>query len=103
MQYRPISSENGYFLMLISPNMEISQSNVIPRDVVLVLDTSGSMSGVKMDQAKKALKYCLGHLNPQDRFAVMNFSTTVTRYRDNLLECSSERLEHAKKWVDNLQ
>lgn len=103
MQYRPISSENGYFLMLVSPNTEISQSTVIPRDVVLVLDTSGSMSGVKMDQAKKALKYCLNNLNPQDRFGLMNFSTTVTRYRDNLTECSSEHLEHAKKWVDNLR
>src|SRR5262249_28063957 len=83
MFYRPISNEDGYFLMLISPQMELSKSNEIPRDVVLVLDTSGSMSGVKMDQARKALKFCLQNLNPQDRFGLMNFSTTVTRYRDN--------------------
>src|SRR5262245_48916637 len=103
MQYRPISSENGYFLMLVSPNMEISQSNVIPRDVVLVVDTSGSMSNVKMDQAKKALKFFLNHLNPHDRFGLMKFSTTVTRYRDELTPASSEHIEHAKAWVDKLQ
>jgi Ca-activated chloride channel family protein len=103
MQYRPISSESGYFLMLISPNMEMSTSSVIPRDMVFVLDTSGSMSGVKMDQARKALKYCLDHLNTQDRFGLINFSTTVTRYRDNLTDASSEYVQNAKKWVDNLR
>lgn len=103
MFYRPISSENGYFMLLVSPNMDISKSNVIPRDVVLVVDTSGSMSGVKMDQAKKAVKHCLTNLNAHDRFAVMNFSTTVTKYRDNLVDANSEQLEHAKKWVDNLR
>src|SRR5262245_19181348 len=103
MFYRPISSEGGYFLMLISPNMEVSKTNIIPRDMVFVLDTSGSMSGVKMDQAKKALKYCLDNLNPQDRFGLMNFSTTVTRYRDNLTPASTEYVENARKWVDNLR
>ena len=103
MFYRPISSENGYFLMLISPDMAASKSTEIPRDIVLVLDTSGSMAGIKMDQAKKALKYCLSNLNPQDRFAVINFSTTVNRYRDNLESVSSEQIEHAKKWVDDLK
>jgi Ca-activated chloride channel family protein len=103
MFYRPISSEDGYFLMLISPQIELSKSNEIPRDVVLVLDTSGSMSGVKMDQARKALKYCLQNLNPQDRFGLMNFSTTVTRYRDDLVAANTEQIDHAKQWVDKLQ
>ena len=103
MLYRPISGESGYFLMLISPDMEVSTSSVIPRDLVLVLDTSGSMVGVKMDQARKALKRCLDTLNPQDRFAVLNFSTTVSKYRDNLVPFSSEHVEHAKKWVDDLR
>ncbi len=103
MFYRPLTSEPGYFMMQISPNMEISKDNVLPRDVVLVLDTSGSMDGIKMDQARKALRFCLGHLNPQDRFGLMNFSTTVTRYRDELLPATSERIDDAKKWVNELK
>lgn len=101
--FRPISSENGYFMLLVSPNMEVSKSTVLARDVVLVVDTSGSMSGVKMDQARKAVKHCLTNMNAQDRFAVMNFSTTVTKYRDNLVDANTEHLENAKKWVDNLR
>jgi Ca-activated chloride channel family protein len=100
---RPISSENGHFMLLLSPRVEMSKSYHIPRDLVLVLDTSGSMAGEKMEQARKALKHVLGNLNPQDRFGLINFSTTVNKYRDGLVESDKDRIEHAKKWVDNLQ
>src|SRR5262245_39768466 len=60
---RPISSEKGFFLLLISPRIEMSAEQFIPRDMVLVLDTSGSMRGPKMDQARRALKYCLDNLD----------------------------------------
>jgi Ca-activated chloride channel family protein len=103
MTYRPVSKENGYFMFLISPRMELAKENVVPRDMVLVLDTSGSMRGVKMDQARKALKYCLNNLNPQDRFAVINFATSVNKYKDNLVEASSEQIEQGRKWVDQLE
>ncbi len=103
MFYRPVSSENGFFMLLVTPQVSFSQTNVIPRDLVLVLDTSGSMTPVKMDQAKKALKHFLSNLNPQDRFAILNFSTTVNRYRDQLVESNSEQIDHAKKWVDGLR
>ena len=54
LSHRPVSTEDGYFMMLMSPKVEMSKDNYIPRDLVLVLDTSGSMHGVKMDQARKA-------------------------------------------------
>ncbi len=101
--HRPISTEKGYFLMLISPRVQISPDKVLPRDMVFVLDTSGSMRGPKMDQAKRALKYCLGNLHAKDRFAVLNFATVVNRYRDSLVDAGSEQLEQAKKWVDALE
>lgn len=101
--HRPISSEDGYFLLLVSPQLEISKSTIIPRDLVLVLDTSGSMDNVKMDQARKALKHCLSKLNSGDRFAVVTFSTNVRKYRDALVEASGEQVDNAKKWVDGLK
>jgi Ca-activated chloride channel homolog len=101
--YRPISTEDGYFLLLISPQIESAKNIVIPRDMVFVLDTSGSMDAVKMEQARKALKYCLTNLNPGDRFGLMSFSTNVRRYRDNLVEATGEQIDHAKSWVENLK
>jgi Ca-activated chloride channel family protein len=103
MTYRPVSKENGYFMFLISPRAELSKENVVPRDMVLVLDTSGSMRGIKMDQARKALKYCLNNLNPQDRFAVINFATGVNKFKDSLVEASQEQIEQGRKWVDQLE
>jgi Ca-activated chloride channel family protein len=100
---RPISSEPGFAMLLLSPRVEMSKSQVIPRDMVMVLDTSGSMRGVKMDQAKKALKYCLSNLGAQDRFALINFATTVNKYREGLVDATSEQLEQGNKWVDRLE
>jgi Ca-activated chloride channel homolog len=101
--HKPLTSEDGYFLFLISPQLESSKSHVIPRDLVLVLDTSGSMDAIKMEQARKALKYCLSNLNSQDRFGVVSFSTNVRKYRDGLVEANSEHVDNAKKWVDGLK
>ncbi len=100
---RPISSEKGFFLLLISPRLEMSRDQFMARDMVLVLDTSGSMRGPKMDQARRALKYCLDNLDARDRFGLINFATTVSKYRDGLVEMNKEQLDHAKKWVDNLE
>jgi Ca-activated chloride channel family protein len=101
--HRPISAENGYFLLLLSPRPDLSKEQTIPRDLVLVLDTSGSMRGEKMEQARKALKYCLSNLGSKDRFALINFATTVNKYKDGLLDSDKDQIAQAKKWVDNLE
>jgi Ca-activated chloride channel family protein len=103
LTYRPVSAENGYVMLLLTPKVELSKAYEVPRDMVFVLDTSGSMRGPKMDQARKALKVCLENLGPKDRFGLINFATTVTRYRDELLDASSEQLAQANKWVDQLE
>jgi Ca-activated chloride channel family protein len=103
LAHRPVTAEDGYFTMLLTPRVDLPMENVVPRDMVLVLDTSGSMRGVKMEQARKALKYCLENLGPKDRFAVMNFATTVNKYRGELLDASPDQIEQAKKWVAKLE
>ena len=100
--YKPIANEDGYFMFLVTPQVEMSKTRV-PRDLVLVLDTSSSMSEIKMAQAKKALKHCLGELKEDDRFGVIKFSTTVTPFRDKLVPAGKDYLEAAHKWVDGLK
>ncbi len=99
---RPAKDSDGTFLLLISPRAELSKKQHVARDMVFVLDTSGSMQGVKLEQAKKAVKHCLGGLSPSDRFTVLNFATTVNKYSDTLTTATSGHVEQAKQWVDRL-
>jgi Ca-activated chloride channel family protein len=88
----------GYFLLMAAPSVEVEQ--VIPRDVVLVLDTSGSMEGDKIIQAKQAARYVLEHLNPEDRFNVVAFSTGVKRFAYTLQPVS--KAGEAIAWFENM-
>jgi Ca-activated chloride channel family protein len=103
LTHRPAASSPGYFMLLVSPRAELSKEQQAPRDVVLVLDTSGSMRGKRMTQARNALKYCLSKLEKQDRFAVVNFATTVNRYNEKLLPAGMDQIAQAQKWVDGLE
>jgi Ca-activated chloride channel family protein len=102
LTHRPVGGD-GYFLMLISPRPELSKARQVPRDMVFVLDTSGSMRGKRMEQARAALQYCLGQLRPQDRFGLMNFATTVNKYNEQLLPANTTELARARKWVGGLE
>ncbi len=103
LTHRPLSGDKGYFTLLITPRVEMAKQYQVPRDMVLVLDTSGSMRGPKMEQARKALKYCLENLGANDRFGLINFATTVNRYEERLLPANAEQLGKAKKWVEELE
>jgi Ca-activated chloride channel family protein len=71
------ADEEGYFLLLASPGVDRSERKVIPKDILFVLDTSGSMAGKKLEQAQKALQFCIANLNATDRFEILRFSTEV--------------------------
>jgi Ca-activated chloride channel family protein len=103
LSHRPSAGSNGYVMLLISPRAELSRSQQVPRDMVFVLDTSGSMHGKRIEQARKALQYCLGNLTSKDRFTLINFATTVNKYTETLLPAEPEKVEQARKWVDGLE
>ena len=100
LTYRP-SGEDGYFLLLAAPKVEVDASKVVPKDVILVLDTSGSMEGKKIAQAKDALRFVLDHLNDADRFNIVTFNTAVTRYADSLRPAADRAA--ARKFVDDIR
>ncbi|MBU1023306.1 VIT and VWA domain-containing protein, partial [bacterium] len=97
-----VSGEDGYFLGLISPRFDYDTSSqkAIPKDFLFVLDTSGSMEGEKIQQAKDALRYVLRNLNPDDRFGLINFSSDVYKFRETLSPVSA--VNDALKYVDGL-
>ncbi len=103
LTYRPEADADGYAMLLLSPRAELAQSRQAPRDFVFVLDTSGSMAGPKMAQARKALEFCLNSLHKGDRFALLNFATTINKYRDGLTSVNPAEVSRACGWVRALQ
>lgn len=94
-----LTDPEGFFMLLLAPKPGEEQQPVA-KDVLLVLDRSGSMDGEKFRQAQSALHYILSRLNSEDRFYLQTFSTGVETYADSLRP-ASEAAE-AAAWVDRL-
>lgn len=100
LTYRDPADPDGFFMLLLAPPVEQADTP-IPKDVLLVLDRSGSMDGEKFQQAQEALRYILKHLNPEDRFNIITFSTGVDTYAHNLRPAAEAN--EAIPWVDRLR
>jgi Ca-activated chloride channel family protein len=101
LTYRDDSAD-GYFLLLASPPMETRR--VIPKDVVFVLDTSGSMAeSGKLAQAKRALRFCLANLNADDRFELVRFSTETEPLFEHLVDATEANRKRAEEFVAALK
>ena len=101
LTYRESADEDGYFTLMITPPTEADAERVIPKDVIIVLDQSGSMDGAKWDQARDAVKFVLEHLNRRDRFNVIAFSTGTRIYARTLQ--SPDEAPGAKEWIGGLE
>jgi len=102
LTFKDGKSDDGYFVILMSPKTEIAAADILPKDVVFVFDSSGSMDGAKMDKAKEALRYILGTLNPKDRFNIVRFSTGTETYANEMRTASKDEIEKARKFAGNL-
>ena len=90
----------GYFLAMISPPVEISESAVSGKDVVFILDTSGSMKGEKIGQARGALAFCLNSLNERDRFNVIDFDDDVHTLTAGVMRATRRNVNEALTFVE---
>jgi Ca-activated chloride channel homolog len=96
------AADDGYFMLLLAPGRP-SEAQAVRRDLVAVLDVSGSMSGDKLEQAKAALVQLLGSLRAGDRFRVIAFSSGVERYAPGWTDASGGGVRAAQAWVRRLE
>jgi Ca-activated chloride channel homolog len=95
--------DDGYFLLSASPSIEIDRSNIENKDITFILDVSGSMNGEKLEQAKKALLYCINNLNVGDYFNVVRFSTEAYSLFKTLEKADKQNINAAKIFINDLQ
>ncbi|MDZ7632815.1 MAG: VWA domain-containing protein [Gemmatimonadaceae bacterium] len=93
--------EDGYFLLYVTPP-EMSDAQRIGRDLTMVVDVSGSMSGPKLEQAKAAMLQVLGTLSDRDRFRLISFSSGVRSFRDGFTPAHAAALDSARRWTTAL-
>ena len=97
-----LDGEPGYFMLLISPPAARDGAE-IPRDVTLVLDVSGSMSGDKMEQARAALDQILAGLRQDDRFRLITFNSVVRSFRRGFTRADRGNLREARDYLAGIR
>ena len=101
--HHPIG-EDGYFMLLLAPGGgAATDAAAVRRDLVAVIDVSGSMSGEKIEQAKNALVQLLGSLREGDRFRLIAFSGGVRRYAQGWTATTADTRRDATTWIRSLQ
>jgi Ca-activated chloride channel family protein len=93
---------NGFFTFIVEPNSADS-SAVIQKDFILIIDHSGSMSGIKMAQANEAADFIVNHLNPGDRFNLVKFDTDVESVFTGLTPYTIASKNTAINYIANIQ
>ena len=100
--HRPDDAESGYFALTLYPPKELAELRRQPLEMVFVLDTSGSMSGKPLAQAKDAVDHALGQLTPRDTFQVIRFSDDASTFGSAPVRATDGNIDDARDYVDDL-
>ena len=102
--FREHVGDSDYMLAFVTPPaLSDAERKPRPREVVFVIDNSGSMGGTSIAQAKASLIYALGRLQPNDRFNVIRFDNTMTLLFPDCVPADSEHLDRARSFVGALE
>lgn len=102
MTYRE-PGKDGYFLMILSPKDKVLDSEIVSKDIVFVLDTSGSMADEgKMEKARSALLFGIKNLRDGDRFNVINFAGEEHLMENGLISADSKGRNRGEEFVKKL-
>jgi Ca-activated chloride channel family protein len=103
LSVRPTDSEDGYFLVLASPEVKPPDTRPLPKTVVFVIDRSGSMAGKKIEQARRTLKSVLNNLRDDDLFNVVVYDDRAESFKPELQRYGSNVRSEAERFVDNIR
>ncbi len=98
-----IADEPHYLLMVVPPDTAKDVPLSMPRELIFVVDTSGSMHGVSVAQAKKALERAIDELNANDRFNIIEFNSTTRALFHQSVAADAANIAHARNFVRGLK
>uniref|UniRef100_A0A3Q1AMC9 Inter-alpha-trypsin inhibitor heavy chain H3 n=1 Tax=Amphiprion ocellaris TaxID=80972 RepID=A0A3Q1AMC9_AMPOC len=89
---------NGYFVHFFAP----PDLPRVPKNVVFVIDRSGSMSGIKMQQTREAMLAILKDLHEEDHFALIPFDSSIEPWKESLIKATKENVAEAMAYVKKI-
>ncbi len=101
--FRQSHSELDYVMATITPPSTQQTGAVTPREMIFVVDNSGSMAGDSMPSARRSLLYALETLRPQDRFNIIRFDDTMTELFPDAVAANATNIEQAKSFTHGLE
>lgn len=96
--------KEGYFMLLVAPKAELDEKTISAKEIVFVLDTSGSMADDdKLDKARAALRFGVNSLNPQDKFNIVSFAGEEHLLSESLLSADAPGKKQALEFIGRLR
>ena len=102
-QFRQTVDGQSYVMVTITPQAQVEAGRLAPREMIFVIDNSGSMSGESIAAAKQSLLHALGTLRPEDTFNVIRFDNTMTQLFDHATHATPEQIAIAQKFTQGLE
>lgn len=97
-----VATHEGYFTLLLQPPAALTEVERTPREMIFVLDCSGSMSGYPLAAAKRAMEKCLRRLSPDDTFQIIRFSSDASAMGPAPVPASVDNVKRGLAYLESL-
>lgn len=95
--------DQHYALLMLLPPAKAAADKLLQREMIFVIDTSGSMGGVTIEQARQGLLLALDRLRPGDRFNVIEFNSSPRALYNTSQQATADRVQQAGRFVSGLK
>ncbi len=96
-------SGDGYLSLVLLPPARVTATTAAPKELVFVIDRSGSQSGAPLDKAKETMRYILERMHPNDTFQVVDFGSTASQLFPSPQPASPAMKRRARAYIDALE
>ncbi|MBX9570609.1 MAG: VIT and VWA domain-containing protein [Candidatus Obscuribacterales bacterium] len=95
--------KGGVFSLILVPPKRVTPKIVAPKEMVFLIDCSGSQAGPPIQKAKETMNYILDHMNPNDTFQIITFNNNATFFAHEPQPCSAATTERAHRFLESLR
>jgi Ca-activated chloride channel family protein len=95
--------DHGYAAVILIPPKRVKPEQIAPKEMIFVIDRSGSQHGKPLEKAQETMKYVLDHMNPDDTFNVIDFGNTANMLFSEPKKNTAEYREKARRYIDTLR